>query len=127
MSEHEYFPAAPRDEPAGDSGDQAQRLQMAEEQEAIAAALAGSPRGSDEDFEHRSSRLDLLEGEDPAADPSESDSSDDPTYGGGLVADRHLSEAARDVANRSDTPFLIDEALEDLNAESDDQDDDDDR
>jgi len=82
MSEHEYFPAAPRDEPAGDSGDQAQRLQMAEEQEAIAAALAGSPRGSDEDFEHRSSRLDLLEGEDPASDPSESDSSDDPTYGG---------------------------------------------
>jgi len=30
------------------------------------------------------------------------------------------------VANRSDTPFLIDEALEDLNAESDDDEDDDD-
>jgi hypothetical protein len=122
MTQQEIFPSAPRDEPAGDIGDQAQRLQMAEEQEAIAAALAGSPRGSDEDSGRRHPDLDLLEGEDPASDPSESDSSDDPTYGGGLVAYRDLSEAARDMADRSDTPFIIDETLDDLSEEPEDQD-----
>ena len=120
MSEHEYFPAAPRDEPAGDIGDQAQRLQMAEEQEAIAAALAGFPRGTDEDSVLLPSGLDLLEGEDPASDPSESDSSDDPTYGGGLVAERDLSEAARDVADRSETPFLMEDTLDDSEESEDD-------
>lgn len=123
MTQQQIFPSAPRDEPAGDIGDQAQRLQMAEEQEAIAAALAGSPRGSDEDLVRHHSDTELLEGEDPASDPSESDSSDDPTYGGGLVAYRDHSQAARDMADRSDTPFVIDETLDDLSDEPEDEDD----
>lgn len=43
----EQLPPPPPDEPAGDAGDQASRLQMAEEQEAIRAALAGRVHGTD--------------------------------------------------------------------------------
>lgn len=37
--EHDVTPAAPTGDPQGDSGDQAQRLQMTAEQQAIDAAL----------------------------------------------------------------------------------------
>jgi len=43
----EQVPAVADDEPAGDLGDQASRLQMLEEQEAIRAALAGDVHGTD--------------------------------------------------------------------------------
>lgn len=77
----EHLEALTPEESVGDSGDQAQRLQMAEEQEAIAAALAGHPRGDDN--ENRDARVEFLEGEDPVLSPDEEDSSDDPTFGGG--------------------------------------------
>lgn len=101
MSDQSVFPSAPQDEPAGDSGDQAQRLQMAEEQEAIAAALAGSPRGDDSD-DDRPARVVLLEGEDPVSGTSEGDSSDDPTYGGGDVTGLDPADQARALADDED-------------------------
>lgn len=93
MSDQTVFPSVPQDEGVGDSGDQAQRLQAAEEAEAIAAALAGSPRGTDSDT-GRPARVELLEGEDPAVAPSEGDSSDDPTFGGGDLTGRDPAEQA---------------------------------
>jgi hypothetical protein len=100
MSDQSVFPSAPQDEPAGDSGDQAQRLQMAEEQEAIAAALAGF-RGDDSDTD-RPARVELLEGEDPVSGPTEGDSSDDPTYGGGDVTGLDPADEARALADDED-------------------------
>jgi hypothetical protein len=43
MSDQTNLPSLDQDEAPGDSADQAQRLQMAEEQDAIAAALRGAP------------------------------------------------------------------------------------
>jgi|GEM_PF-2498297 len=93
MSDHTVFSSVPQDESHGDSGDQAQRLQAAEESEAIAAALAGSPRGTDFDS-GRPARVELLEGEDPVLASSEADSSDDPTYGGGDTTGHDPAEQA---------------------------------
>jgi hypothetical protein len=70
----------PLDEPAGDMADQASRLQMAQEQEAIAAALAGRVRGTDA-LEDRGPFVDPLEGREPLDDAD--DASDDPVHGGG--------------------------------------------
>lgn len=72
-------PRDPSDVP-GDSGDQAQDLRFALEQEAIAAALAGHPRG-DNDLD-RGALIEQLEGEDPLDGLEEGDSSDDPIHGG---------------------------------------------
>ncbi len=97
------FPAAPADEPAGDSGDQAQRLQMAEEQEAIAAALAGHPRGDDR-ITDRSAEVDLLEGQDLPGGSIEDEASDDPVFGGGEGASDSLEHEARELADADDSP-----------------------
>ena len=78
----EQFPTAVPDEPAGDLADQASRLQMAEEQEAIRAALAGDVHASDE-YEDRPAAIDVLEGPDVTEGDSV-DASDDPVYGGGM-------------------------------------------
>jgi len=64
----------------GDSGDQAQDLRFAAEQEAIAAALAGRPRGENE--LERDALIEQFEGEDPLDGLEEGDSSDDPLHGG---------------------------------------------
>ena len=72
----EQFPTAVPDEPAGDLADQASRLQMAEEQEAIRAALAGDVHASDE-YEDRPAAIDVLEGPDVTEGDSV-DASDDP-------------------------------------------------
>jgi hypothetical protein len=93
MSDQTVFSSVPQDESPGDSGDQAQRLQMAEEAEAIAAALAGSPRGDDSDT-GRPGRVEMLEGEDPVSSSAEQDSSDDPTYGGGDVTGQDPAQEA---------------------------------
>jgi hypothetical protein len=78
----EQLPAPAPDEPRGDMGDQASRLQMAEEQAAIAAALAGDVHGSDA-LDDRSPVIDPLEGPD-LIDGHAVDGSDDPVYGGGM-------------------------------------------
>ncbi len=93
MPDQTVFSSVPQDESSGDSGDQAQRLQMAEEAEAIAAALAGSPRGDDSE-PGRPARVEMLEGEDPVSGSVEGDSSDDPTYGGGDVTGHDPAEEA---------------------------------
>jgi len=93
MSDQTVYSSVPQDESPGDSGDQAQRLQMAEEAEAIAAALAGSPRGDDTDSS-RPARVEMLEGEDPVSSSAEGDSSDDPTYGGGDLTGRDPADTA---------------------------------
>jgi hypothetical protein len=98
MSDETVYSSVSQDESPGDSGDQAQRLQMAEEQEAIAAALAGHPRGDDSDSD-RPARVELLEGEDPVIGASEGDSSDDPTYAGGDLTGHDPSEQARALAD----------------------------
>jgi hypothetical protein len=79
----ETMPGRPRDEPAGDMGDQASRLQMAQEQEAIRAALAGRVRGTDA-IEDRSPFIEPLEGLDPL-EADEVEASDDPVHGGGMA------------------------------------------
>lgn len=77
----EELPQAITDEPLGDLGDQASRLQMAEERAAIEAALAGRVRGTDA-LDDRSPVVDALEGPD-VQDGDAVDASDDPVYGGG--------------------------------------------
>ncbi|HEX6886717.1 MAG TPA: hypothetical protein VF143_01315 [Candidatus Nanopelagicales bacterium] len=78
----EQLPPPALDEPRGDMGDQAARLQMAEEQAAIQAALAGDVRGTDA-YEDRGPVIDVLEGPE-LLDGEEVDASDDPVYGGGM-------------------------------------------
>ena len=78
----EQFPTAVPDEPAGDLADQASRLQMAEEQAAIRAALAGDVHAGDE-YGDRPAVIDVLEGPDVTEGDSV-DASDDPVYGGGM-------------------------------------------
>src|SRR3954447_19513606 len=78
----EQVPGPILDEPTGDLGDQASRLQMAQEQEAIQAALSGRVRGTDA-LEERATTIEPLEGLDPL-DRSEVESSDDPLHGGGM-------------------------------------------
>lgn len=78
----EQIPAPAEDEPAGDIGDQAARLQMMEEQEAIQAALRGDVRGDDSLDDRSATGVDPLEGPD-LVDPEALDASDDPVYGGG--------------------------------------------
>jgi hypothetical protein len=97
------FPAAPADEPAGDSGDQAQRLQMAEEREAIEAALAGHPRGDDR-ITDRAAEVDLLEGQDLPGGSIEDEASDDPVFGGGEGASDSLEHEARELASSDEGP-----------------------
>ena len=80
MSER-VLPVVP-DEPSGDQADQASRLQMIEEQEAISAALGGQVHGSDA-YDDRAEVGEPLEGPDPL-DAESADASDDPLYGGGL-------------------------------------------
>ena len=70
---------------AGDSGDQALDLRTASEQEAIAAALAGHPRG--DDVVDRPAKSDLLKGDgllfgNSSDDLLDGDASDDPLHGG---------------------------------------------
>lgn len=77
----EELPPPASDEPLGDIADQATRLQMAEEQAAIAAALAGRVHGTDA-LDDRSPVVDPLEGPE-LADGEGADASDDPVYGGG--------------------------------------------
>ena len=79
----EQIPTQPYDEPAGDIGDQAQMLQMAEEQAAIQAALRGEVDGTDA-LEDRSTRIENLEGPE-AVDAEGADASDDPVYAGGSI------------------------------------------
>ena len=89
----------PSDDPR-DSGDQAQDLRFAMEQEAIAAALAGHPRGDDHDEADGGATIADLEGEDPLAGPGEGDSSDDPLYGGGDVTGQEPpGRSAHDLAD----------------------------
>ena len=56
----EQVPVQPYDEPLGDSADQASRLQMAEEQAAIHAALEGRVDGTDA-IEDRDALIEPLE------------------------------------------------------------------
>jgi hypothetical protein len=77
----EHLPDPAYDEPAGDSGDQASRLQALDEQEAIRAALAGRVDGTDA-LEGRGGEIEPLEGADPL-DQDSDDASDDPVHGGG--------------------------------------------
>lgn len=56
----EQVPVQPYDEPLGDSADQASRLQMAEEQAAIQAALEGRVDGTDA-IEDRGALIEPLE------------------------------------------------------------------
>jgi hypothetical protein len=86
----EFSAALPPDEVSGDIGDQAQRLQQAEEQEAIAAALSGHVGGNDD--VDRDSRVDILEGDEPGASALEGDSSDDPVHGGADVTGQELDD-----------------------------------
>jgi len=78
----EELPDPAYDEPAGDVGDQASRLQMAQEQEAIAAALAGRVHGTDE-LVDRGAVIEPLEGSD-ALEGDSVEASDDPVHGGGI-------------------------------------------
>ena len=78
----EQVPPAVPDEPLGDLADQASRLQLAEEQAAISAALAGDVYGSDA-HEDRSHVIEPLEGPE-LLDAEAVDASDDPVYGGGM-------------------------------------------
>ena len=90
----EQLPPPPPDEPAGDAGDQASRLQMAEEQEAIRAALAGRVHGTDA-LEDRGVAIAPLEGPD-VLDGDAVEASDDPVHAGGMpVTD--LGEARPDL------------------------------
>lgn len=77
----EQIPAPAQDEPAGDIGDQAARLQMMEEQEAIQAALRGDVRGDDSLDDRSATGVDPLEGPELVG-PDALDASDDPVYGG---------------------------------------------
>jgi len=89
----EQVPGPILDEPTGDLGDQASRLQMAQEQEAIQAALSGRVRGTDA-LEERATTIEPLEGLDPL-DRSEVESSDDPLHGGGMpVTDPEESQTS---------------------------------
>lgn len=81
---HEQVPGPPDDEPAGDLGDQASRLQMMEEQAAITAALAGDVHGTDA-LDRPALATEPLEGLD-ALDPETVESSDDPLHAGGMPA-----------------------------------------
>ena len=90
---------------AGDSGDQAQDLRFAAEQEAIAAALAGHPRG-DSDID-RGALIEQLEGEDPLDGLEEGDSSDDPVHGGDDITG--LDPAPRAIAIDPDASTNPDE------------------
>ena len=80
MSE-QLRPVVP-DEPTGDQADQASRLQMIQEQEAIQAALRGDVEGTDA-YEDRVDVGEPLEGSDPI-DAESADASDDPIHGGGM-------------------------------------------
>ncbi len=100
MTEPEISPAAPADEPLGDLGDQAQRLQMVEEQEAIKAALAGRPHG--DDTVDRAARIENLEGADPMTSPLERDSSDDPVHGGEDVTGDEIPDEEDVIAEQLD-------------------------
>ena len=77
----ESIPDPAYDAPAGDSGDQASRLQALEEQEAIRAALDGRVHGTDA-LEERVGVIEPLEGNDPL-DQDSDDASDDPDHAGG--------------------------------------------
>lgn len=72
----EYEPSDAR----GDSGDQAQDLRSSMELEAIDAARAGRPHGTDE--LDRGAFSEQLEGPDIEDGLLEGDASDDPVYGG---------------------------------------------
>jgi hypothetical protein len=97
----EQLPAPSPDEPRGDMGDQASRLQMAQEQAAIAAALAGVVHGSDA-IEDRSSIIDPLEGPDPL-DGQAVDGSDDSLYGGGMP----VIDPGESGVRTADDPLLV--------------------
>jgi hypothetical protein len=77
----EQLPFRVPDEPAGDMADQAFRLQMAQEQAAIRAALAGDVRGTDA-YDDRPATIEPLEGPD-VLDADAVEGSDDPLHGGG--------------------------------------------
>jgi hypothetical protein len=77
----EQLPFRVPDEPVGDMADQAFRLQMAQEQAAIQAALAGDVEGTDA-YEDRPAEIEPLEGPD-LLDGEGVDGSDDPVHGGG--------------------------------------------
>jgi hypothetical protein len=96
----EQLPFTVRDEPSGDMGDQASRLQMAQEQAAIQAALAGEVDGTDA-HEDRSAVIDVLEGPE-VLDGAAVDGSDDPVYGGGMP----VTDPAEAAAGASDDAAL---------------------
>jgi hypothetical protein len=79
----EQIPDPASDEPAGDTGDQASRLQAIDEQEAIRAALAGRVHGTDA-LADSGADTDELEGSD-ALDQDSDDASDDPVHRGGTT------------------------------------------
>jgi hypothetical protein len=66
----EEMPGPAFDEPAGDVADQASRLQMAQEREAIRAALAGRVKGADA-LDDRGAESEPTEGVDPHGRVSE--------------------------------------------------------
>ena len=108
----EQIPTQPYDEPAGDIGDQAQMLQMAEEQAAIRAALRGDVDGTDA-IEGRDPRIENLEGPE-AVDGA--DASDDPVHGGGLLdgdPERLADEAAERVGMSAPDDDLTDSLPDD--------------
>jgi hypothetical protein len=94
----EQIPTQPFDEPAGDIGDQAQMLQMAEEQAAIEAALRGDVDGSDA-LDERATLIDNLEGPE-TIDAEGADSSDDPVYAGGDYSGDPEALAASEAQER---------------------------
>lgn len=93
----EQIPTQPYDEPAGDIADQAQLLQMAEEQAAIEAALRGDVDGTD--AIDRSAVIENLEGPE-AIDADSADSSDDPVYAGGPLEGDPEELAAAEAEGR---------------------------
>jgi hypothetical protein len=106
-------PARDASDAAGDSGDQALDLRTASEQEAIAAALAGHPRG--DDIVDRPARTDILEGDDPLDDLLDGDASDDPLHGGDDLTG--VEPFPRVTARDEDDRRLDDEDAEALDQE----------
>jgi hypothetical protein len=106
----DQIPAPAPDEPAGDIGDQAARLQMQEEQEAIQAALRGEVRGDDSLGDRSATGVDPLEGPD-LVDPEALDASDDPVYGGGQPLgepEEGLDHEARALVDAQTDPAGLD-------------------